>query len=192
VSLFRISLTGLCAALVLIGPAEAGPAAARPAAARPAAAEPTTVADPAPSTVDSPESSGGPVPIGQPARDRDFALTVTAVDCGKQDLAPDAPDTKPQGQFCVVKLTARNAASRTLRFTLSVFRQSAYAPDGTRYAVSSAATEDASQGKNPFIVQVNPGNEVPGVLVFDIPKTSSVAKLKLYESVISPGVEVTV
>ena len=126
-----------------------------------------------------------PVGIGQPARDRDFELTANSVDCGAT-----VTDLAPQGQFCLVKVSARNVAGRSLRFTLSVFRQSAFAPDGTRYTVDAAATENASDGKNPFVVPVNPGNSVSGMLVFDIPASSSVAKLKLCESVISPCIEV--
>ena len=43
-----------------------------------------------------------------------------------------------------------------------------------------------------FDADINPGNEIRAFLVYDIPKTDSIARLNLHESDSSRGVSVTV
>jgi len=45
---------------------------------------------------------------------------------------------------------------------------------------------------NSFLNEINPGNKVDGVVVFDIPKDATPATLELHDSMFSGGVQVAV
>lgn len=49
--------------------------------------------------------------------------------------------------------------------------------------------EDSS-GQSVWPNEINPGNEVTGNLIFDIPKDATPAKVELYDSALSGGVGV--
>jgi Domain of unknown function (DUF4352) len=43
-----------------------------------------------------------------------------------------------------------------------------------------------------FLEDINPGNSVNGIIVFDIPKDATIVKLELHDSAFSGGVVVNV
>jgi len=57
----------------------------------------------------------------------------------------------------------------------------------TRRTRRPVSTLDDSQS---FLEEINPGNTVKGVVVFDVPKKFEAAKAELHDSMFSGGVEI--
>ncbi len=127
--------------------------------------------------------------IGDPARDGKFEFIVKSSKCGVRKVGSDLLGAKAQGQFCLVTINVKNIGKEAQMFDDS--SQKAYAADGTEYSADGAAALYANKNHETFLNNINPGNQVTGVVVFDIPKDVKLAKLKLHDSMFSGGVTVS-
>ncbi|ODB73840.1 MULTISPECIES: DUF4352 domain-containing protein [Micromonospora] len=127
--------------------------------------------------------------IGQPARDGKFEFTVKSAKCGVSKVGSSAFGAKAQGQFCLVTLNVKNIGKESQMFDGS--SQKAYAANGTEYSADGSAAIYANKNAETFLNDINPGNQVTGVVVFDIPKNVKLAKLELHDSPFSGGVTVS-
>jgi hypothetical protein len=138
-------------------------------------------------------SSGSPAvhaALNQPARDGKFEFTVSSVKCGVAKVGDEFLNKTAQGQFCEATMTVKNIGTEPQTFDGS--NQKAKAADGTEYANDSEAELYANTATKTFLDQINPGNAVKGVVIFDIPKGAKIATLELHDSIFSGGVIVTV
>ncbi|MER7585940.1 DUF4352 domain-containing protein [Micromonospora sp. NPDC127501] len=126
--------------------------------------------------------------IGQPARDGKFEFTVKSSKCGVAKVGSAPLDQKAQGQFCLVTVNVKNIGKEAQMFDGS--SQKAYAADGTEYSADTGAAIYANKNAETFLNDINPGNQVNGVVVFDIPKNVKLTKLELHDSMFSGGVTV--
>ncbi|WP_430502580.1 DUF4352 domain-containing protein [Micromonospora trifolii] len=126
--------------------------------------------------------------VGEPARDGKFEFTVKSSKCGVAKIGSEPLVQKAQGQFCLVTLNVKNIGKEAQMFDGS--SQKAYAADGTEYSADTGAAIYANKNAETFLNDVNPGNQVNGVVVFDIPKNVKLTKLELHDSMFSGGVTV--
>ncbi|MFI7519884.1 DUF4352 domain-containing protein [Micromonospora globbae] len=126
--------------------------------------------------------------IGQPARDGKFEFTVKSSKCGVSKVGTDLLGAKAQGQFCLITINVKNIGKESQMFDGS--SQKAYSADGTEYSADGEAALYANKNADTFLNDINPGNQVTGVVVFDIPKNVKLAKLELHDSPFSGGVTV--
>ncbi|SCG16642.1 protein of unknown function [Micromonospora echinofusca] len=126
--------------------------------------------------------------IGQPARDGKFEFTVKSSKCGVAKVGDSVLGEKAQGQFCLVTINVKNVGKESQMFDGS--SQKAYAADGTEYSADTGAAIYANKNAETFLNDINPGNQVTGVVVFDIPKNVKLTKLELHDSPFSGGVTV--
>lgn len=126
--------------------------------------------------------------IGQPARDGKFEFTVKSSKCGVTKVGDSVLGEKAQGQFCLVTINVKNIGKESQMFDGS--SQKAYAADGTEYSADTGAAIYANKNAETFLNDINPGNQVTGVVVFDIPKNVKLTKLELHDSAFSGGVDV--
>ncbi|MFI6265292.1 DUF4352 domain-containing protein [Micromonospora sp. NPDC051006] len=126
--------------------------------------------------------------IGQPARDGKFEFTVKSSKCGVAKVGSDLIGDKAQGQFCLVTMNVKNIGKEAQ--LLDGSSQKAYAADGTEYSSDTEAGLYANKEQSTFFEEINPGNQVTGVFVFDIPKKVKLTKLELHDSAFSGGVTV--
>ncbi|MGW5580223.1 DUF4352 domain-containing protein [Micromonospora chokoriensis] len=127
--------------------------------------------------------------VGEPARDGKFEFTVKSSKCGVAKVGSSPLGQKAQGQFCLVTVNVKNIGKEAQMFDGS--SQKAYAADGTEYSADSGAAIYANKNAETFLNDINPGNQVTGVVVFDIPKNVKLTKLELHDSPFSGGVDVT-
>ncbi|GII22719.1 DUF4352 domain-containing protein [Planosporangium mesophilum] len=126
--------------------------------------------------------------VGEAARDGKFEFTVQQVKCGVPSLGNDMLGKKAQGQFCLVTVQVKNIGKEAQAFSDS--GQKAFGADKTQYSTDSTAGMYANQDAATLFNQINPGNQVTGVLVYDIPAGATLAKLELHDSSFSGGVDV--
>jgi hypothetical protein len=124
-------------------------------------------------------------------KDGKFEFTVTSVKCGVPQVGPDAVGEKAQGQFCLVSVSVKNIGTKAQ--LLDDSSQYAYSPQGVKYSSNSVAGMELNgSGSSTFLTEINPGNQVTGKLVFDIPAGATISKLELHDSPFSGGVTVSV
>ncbi|MGS2619529.1 DUF4352 domain-containing protein [Micromonospora sp. LZ34] len=126
--------------------------------------------------------------IGQPARDGKFEFTVKSAKCGVAKVGTSMLGDKAQGQFCLITINVKNIGKEPQ--TLDGSSQKAYTADGTEYSSDTEAGLYANKEQSTFFEEINPGNQVTGVFVFDIPKNVKLTKLELHDSMFSGGVTV--
>ncbi|NES28154.1 DUF4352 domain-containing protein [Micromonospora terminaliae] len=127
--------------------------------------------------------------IGQPARDGKFEFTVKSSKCGVAKVGTSMIGDKAQGQFCLITVNVKNIGKEAQ--TLDGSSQKALAADGTEYSSDTEAGLYANKEASTFFEEINPGNQVTGVFVFDIPKNVKLTKLELHDSMLSGGVTVS-
>lgn len=127
--------------------------------------------------------------IGEPVRDGKFEFVVKSVECGKTSVGTNQYLTKEaQGQFCLMDLTVKNIGDQQQLFAESA--QKLLNADGLQYSSDSMASLYNSNNTDTWLNQINPGNSVQGVIVFDIPKDQMPATVELHDSVYSSGIKV--
>ena len=137
---------------------------------------------------DSEEDAAGT--LGEPVRDGNFEFTVNSVDCGAAQVGDEFLSDKAQGQFCLVDVTVKNIGDRPQTFLDT--DQNAFDANGNEHTVDSEAGVIANDNADVWISDINPGNELNGILVFDMPADQDITSLELHDSSFSGGVKVTV
>ncbi len=95
-------------------------------------------------------------------------------------------NTTAQGQFCLVHVSVKNIGNEARTFTSG--DQYAYNAANQKYEADSSAAIYLEGDSRSFFEDINPGNSVNGVVVFDIPKDAAITKLELDDSAFSGGV----
>ena len=116
--------------------------------------------------------------------------TVTKVECGIAQIGSEFLNKNAQGQFCKVYVTVTNIGNEARTFHDS--SQYAYNAAGQKYDADGAAGMYLEGDSHAFLEEINPGNSVNGIIVFDIPKDAQIVKLELHDSAFSGGVVVNV
>lgn len=127
--------------------------------------------------------------IGETARDGKFEFTVASVECGKASVGTNEYLTKQaQGQFCLANVTVKNIGSEAQTFDSS--SQYLYDAANAKFSADGTASLYANPQGSTFLNQINPGNSVTGIIVFDLPKDKTPVTAELHDSPFSSGVKI--
>ncbi|MFC3491351.1 DUF4352 domain-containing protein [Glycomyces rhizosphaerae] len=126
--------------------------------------------------------------VGEPVRDGNFEFTVGDVEQGETTIGDDILSEEAQGEFVIIDLTVKNIGDEAGTFFDS--DQKLFDTDGNEYSASSEAGL-LLEGNDVWLTEINPGNQVEGKIVFDIPTGTTPATLELHDSAFSGGVEVS-
>ena len=126
--------------------------------------------------------------VGDPVVDGDFEFTVGGFEEGVAEVGDEYLNEKAQGEFVIIELAVKNIGSESSYF--SDGDQKLFDTDGNEYSANSSAgiyLED----NDIWLTEINPGNQVEGRIVFDVPAGTELAKLELHDSMFSGGIEVS-
>jgi hypothetical protein len=129
------------------------------------------------------------VGIGDPVRDGKFEFTVTEVETGIESVGDDFLGKEAQGQFVFVHVTVENIGDEAQYFDSS--NQYLFDTEGREHSADGEAAIYV-ENSDSFLNEINPGNKVEGIVVFDIPADAIPESLRLHDSFLSGGVEVVV
>ena len=126
--------------------------------------------------------------IGREYRDGKFAFTVTKVRKGVRRVGDQYFGRTAQGQYVLVYVKVHNIGDEARTFDsgsqkLKDTKRREFSADGE----ATIAMGDQSKA---FLEDINPGNGVHGILVFDVPKGIQLKSLELHDSPFSGGVTV--
>lgn len=155
------------------------------------ATETETVAPEPPPALEPPAELPG---IGVPVQDGKFTFTVEEFTCGATEVGSNEFLTEQaQGQFCIATVNVTNSGDAAQ--TMFAENQYLYNQEGQKFSADGQATfyanTDAS-GNSLLLEEINPGNALRGVVVFDVPLGFLPGHLELHDSVLSGGAEVRV
>jgi len=153
----------------------------------------TATTSPTGSTQSSSSSNSKPAEvakIGQAVRDGKFEFTVTGFTCGKTSVGDNPYLMKQaQGQFCMLNLTIKNIGDQQQSLLSS--DQKLFNAAGQEYSADDTATMyNSTDTASTWYNDINPGNSVSGVIVFDLPKDQTPVSAELHDSAFSNGVKV--
>jgi Domain of unknown function (DUF4352) len=176
-------LLGACAALLSAGSSKS--------------ASPTTAASTPDSTQAPPpaEKTQAPPPakkkvvngIGREYRDGKFAFTITRIKKGVHRVGDQYTGQTAQGQYVLVYVTVRNIGTEASTFDNS--SQKLTDVQGRNFDSDTVATISMADA-NAFLKDINPGNGVNGILVYDVPQGTRLKSIDLHDSMFSGGVTV--
>lgn len=127
--------------------------------------------------------------LNEAARDGKFEFIVKGVECGKTTIGTNQYLTKnAQGQFCLMTINVKNVGNEAQGFFGS--NQKLLNAQNQQYAADDAAGVYVDQNYSTLFSNINPGNSVEGVIVFDIPKDQTPVTAQLHDSAFSGGVKV--
>lgn len=134
-----------------------------------------SAAEPADEKEDASSSdAGAEAGVGEPVQVDDTELLVTKVDKGKAHLGDEVLGADAQGEFVIAHVKVTNKGDGRI----DVFDQDFVLvdADGKQYSTSDDAilVDDVIS-----LQQVNPGNSIEGLLVFDVPKGTDIAALEM-------------
>lgn len=127
--------------------------------------------------------------VGDVVKDGKFSFKVTKVEKGVPQIGEGLLASKAQGQYVLVHVTVKNIGDRAQGF--SGFNQKLIDAAGREFDADSSAAALSLEGSNSLFENINPGNTVKGVLVFDVPKDFRLKAIELHDSAFSGGVTVT-
>jgi hypothetical protein len=128
--------------------------------------------------------------IGQPADDGKFEFTIASVTCGKPSVSDSTGyiSKTAQGQYCLMTVSVKNIGDKQQLFSES--DQKLLNATSQQYSPDTTATLYNENNTDAFLSEINPGNTVTGVLVYDIPKDQTPVTAELHDSSLSNGVKV--
>lgn len=128
--------------------------------------------------------------VGQAVRDGKFEFTVKSLKCKVPSVSDSSGyvTKKAQGQYCLLDVTVKNIGTEQQYF--SEDDQKLFNAKGVEYKADITATLYKANNDDALAAQINPGNAVHGVLVYDIPKDQKIVRAELHDSAFSDGVRV--
>ena len=135
-----------------------------------------------------PAAGQATVGLNTAVRDGKFEFTVTAVQPGPARIGTDVLGATAQGQFVLVHLSVRNIGD--VAQTFDGGSQKLFDAPGREFSADSAAAIYLDESQS-FLNEINPGNAVAGIVVFDIPRDVQPVRVELHDSPFSGGVSVT-
>ncbi|WP_433287806.1 DUF4352 domain-containing protein [Pseudonocardia sp. CA-142604] len=127
--------------------------------------------------------------IGDEVRDGSFAFVVTKVETGVEQLGKGILASEPQGAYTLVRVTVTNIGDEAQLFNGST--QKLIDAQGREFDADSGAAVMSVPDSESFLNNINPGNSVNGVVVFDLPKGVAPAAIELNDSMFSDSVRVS-
>ena len=170
---------------------------AAPAASTAAATESATTAE-AEATTEAPGEAPAEAPaeepvdntpgIGVTAADGKFEFVVTNVETGLPSIGNDMFGTQAQGTFALVHVTVTNIGDKAQSFFGD--NQTLVDTQGREHSADTTAAIYLENSESMY-TEINPGNSVNAIVVFDIPADAVPATITLHDSMFSGGVTVS-
>jgi len=135
--------------------------------------------------------SSAPAPtatVRQPVRDGKFEFVVLKVDCSRSTVGLEHLKRTAAGRYCVLSLSIRNIADRPQLFLSRV--QKGFDATGDAFTTDEAAGLFVNRDTQTFLRKIDPGHQVSGKIVFDVPKKATLTTVELHDSYFSHGVRV--
>lgn len=154
----------------------------------PAASETSAPEEPATEGEEPAPAEEAAAGIGTPVRDGKFEFTVTNVQPGVAEVGPEFVTETAQGSYTLVSMKIENIGDEPQTF----FSDNVKGTDsqGRQLSSDSMATLVANENNNGWIDEINPGNFVEAIVVFDVAAGEQLVSITVQDSAFSGGAEI--
>lgn len=163
---------------------DVAPAAVEAAEGAPAAAEAPAEEGAAPAEAPAEEAAAG---LNTPVTDGDIEFTVTGVETGVSEVGESGFGETAQGQYVLISVTATNVGTEPVFLTDS--DQKVFDEQGREFSPDSGAAIYVDEA-NMWFEEINPGNTLEGVLIYDMPTDATPTEINLVGGFFSSGATV--
>ena len=111
------------------------------------------------------------------------------METGREALGDGFLRSEAQGSYVLVHVTVTNVGTEAQMFTSA--NQTLLDAQGREFEADAGAALMNVPDSESFLTDINPGNSVDGVLVFDVPEGLSPTGIELHESMFSEGATVS-
>ncbi|MEV1246680.1 DUF4352 domain-containing protein [Nonomuraea sp. NPDC050022] len=125
--------------------------------------------------------------LGTVVRDGKFSFKVTEIGTATK-VGGEYLSKRAQGKFLLVHITVKNVGDEAQAFNGGA--QRLYDSEGKEYEASSEAAIYLEDSKSLY-EDINPGNSVEGIVLFDVPKGMTPSSIELHDSIFSDGVKLS-
>lgn len=125
------------------------------------------------------------VGIGTPARDGKLAFTVTRVKRGVDEVGPKNLRSTAQGAYTLVTMTVENIGDEAQTFATDNVK--GFDSDGQQLSSDSEASLYVNEENDAWISEIDPGDSLKAIVVFDVAKGTKLAAVEVHDSAYSGG-----
>ena len=127
--------------------------------------------------------------LGDPVSQDAFVFTVNSMECGISQVGSDLLGEEAQGQYCKISVSVENAGNEAEYF--SADSQVVYDDQGREFEADTAAMIYLDEGSEVWLGDdINPGNTIEAVLLYDMPEGVEPVTIALKEGFFGSAVEV--
>lgn len=133
-----------------------------------------------------PTVDAGPA-IGTTAADGKFAFVIWKVKCGVKSVGSGFTKSTAQGSYCLVDMSVKNIGDEAQ--TIFSDNMKLIDEQGREFQTDSAAMM-FSDSQDLWLKEINPGIQIDGQLIFDLPSDAKPVTAELHDSAFSGGVKI--
>ena len=126
--------------------------------------------------------------LNTPVRDGKFEFTVTKVQTGVKSVGDQYLGQQAQGQYVLITVTVKNIGDKPQ--TMFDSNQELTDAQGRTFSPDSTAAI-YMKNNDIWMKEINPGNQMSGTLVYDMPAGAKPASIELHDSMFSGGAKVS-
>ena len=134
----------------------------------------------------APAAESGPA-IGTTAADGKFAFVIWKVKCGVKSVGSGFTKSTAQGSYCLVDLSVKNVGNEAQ--TIFSDNMKLIDEQGREFQTDSGAMM-FSDSQDLWLKEINPGIQIDGQLIFDLPTDAKPVTAELHDSAFSGGVKI--
>lgn len=146
----------------------------------------TNGSKPDPVSSETPKAETGPA-LGSTAADGKFAFVVWKVKCGVKSVGSGFTKSTAQGSYCLVDISVKNIGDEAQ--TIFSDNMKLIDEQGREFQTDSGAMM-FSDSQDLWLKEINPGIQIDGQLIFDLPPDAKPVTAELHDSAFSGGVKV--
>jgi len=163
--------------------------ATQPAADEPADEQTTKKSEPVDEQAEEAEPAEPAAGVGDAVRDGKFEFTVTNVETGVDEVGDEFLSSQAQGSYTLVAMTVENIGEEAQTF----FSDNVTGTDskGRELASDSEAGIYANEDNTGWIEEINPGNSIEAIVVFDVAKGADLLAINVHDSAFSGGAQIS-
>jgi Domain of unknown function (DUF4352) len=125
--------------------------------------------------------------IGSSASDGKFTFAVWKINCTKKTVNGALGSSTAQGHYCILDVSIKNTGKEAQ----TVFSSNMKLIDdqGREFKTDDMAQMNTGQ-TDLWLKEINPGNQIDGQLIFDVPADAKIVTAEMHDSAFSGGVKI--
>ena len=125
--------------------------------------------------------------IGSSASDGKFTFAIWKINCTKKTVSGALGTSTAQGHYCILDVSIKNTGNEAQ----TVFSSNMKLIDDQDREFKTDDMAQMNTGQTDlWLKEINPGNQIDGQLIFDVPADAKIVTAEMHDSAFSGGVKI--